>query len=433
MNIASFIPRRQLFARKPAFLVGGSIRDILLGRPPEDFDIVPLESPRTFALALQSETGGALVELGTPRQRLYRIVTPEHIFDITPMNGPDIGADLGKRDFTINALALRLDTEELIDITGGLEDLKTGRIRAVSKDVFRQDPARLIRGYRLSASLNFELTAETISRIHTDTEQIKTVAGERIRAELFKLLATNRAYPFLRSMSDIGLLQTALAHPSRFRIEDARNRLKGIREFESSLEIMEKKAPAAEIFSRDQIPVLKFALVLLAMIFDEAASDTSSVEAIFRRLRLSNRECETIRHVLDRAATTMAFLKSSLETGIDRRKAFHLFSVCGKELPGVLFASLGFLSNRSPIFSRTALTRAAFDIHHLYEDEFLSLAETSPVIDGHHLMDRLNLPPGPLVGRILNRINEEKFSRCDLTRDEAMALARRFLNSDSKT
>jgi len=142
-----------LFPRLPGvYMVGGSIRDLLLDRSPSDYDLVVLGDPRRYAGDLADQFKGHVVVLGKPGARIYRVVTEKIVVDVSAASGNSIENDLKYRDFTVNALAYCLQSRELIDLTGGGRDLETGTIRMVSESVFAADPIRLIRAYRIGGA-----------------------------------------------------------------------------------------------------------------------------------------------------------------------------------------------------------------------------------------------------------------------------------------
>ncbi|MFO7670567.1 MAG: HD domain-containing protein, partial [Bacteroidales bacterium] len=193
-------------AQEGVYLVGGSLRDALLGRTPLDYDIVVRENPLTFAGEIAAQRKGRLVFMGQPGRRLIRIVFKDTCWDVSAMKGRSIEADLSRRDFTINALAYETATGKLIDISEGLDDFKKRRIRMVSASIFQEDPLRLLRAYRLAASLGFNLDSATAGCIQRDAPLIRHTAGERIRDEWFKLLSLPNASPFIGRMQSSGLL-----------------------------------------------------------------------------------------------------------------------------------------------------------------------------------------------------------------------------------
>jgi len=192
--------------KKGAYIIGGSIRDLLLDRIPTDYDIAVKENPKKFAEKMAKNISGRLVRMGKPGQMIIRVVSDDHIFDITSLNGCSIENDLKKRDFTINAMAYDLSSGEIIDCLGGLRDLADKKVRMVSTDIFRKDPIRLIRAYRIGACLNFEIESQTASIIRAYAKLIKNSAGERIRGEIVKMLRTSKSYYYLSQMDDTGLL-----------------------------------------------------------------------------------------------------------------------------------------------------------------------------------------------------------------------------------
>ncbi len=195
---------------KTVYIVGGSVRDLLLGRSPLDYDLAVAVDPKRFARQLASHTKGRLVELGKPGQMIYRVVTSSNVFDVSGLAGPTIEADLSQRDFTINAMAADAATGDIIDVFNGREDLLSGRVHMVSEAVFRQDPVRLVRAFRMAAVYNFHLSAQTAAAVQTHAALIARSAGERVWSELLKTLEARRSVCSVRQMAACGLLQTIL-------------------------------------------------------------------------------------------------------------------------------------------------------------------------------------------------------------------------------
>jgi len=189
-----------------AYIVGGSLRDLFLDQSPSDFDIAVLGDAEQFAREIALNTHGHMVELGKHDQRIIRIVSDDKIYDISPVTGTSIEKDLEKRDFTINAMAYNLYSGKVTDNFGGMDDLFNKKIRMVSKGVFRNDPVRLLRAFRIGASMNFEIDPQTESIIGQDAGLIRNSAGERIRTELFKMFQIPRSHHYLCIMADTGLL-----------------------------------------------------------------------------------------------------------------------------------------------------------------------------------------------------------------------------------
>jgi tRNA nucleotidyltransferase/poly(A) polymerase len=196
-----------IFPRTPGtYLVGGSIRDCLLGYPPTDYDVVVSENAEKYAQQIALNLTGRLVKIGKPGQTIMRVVSKGIVVDISTLNGKTIAEDLHKRDFTINAMAYDLSSKTLLDNAGGQTDLVKNTIRMLSPQSFVNDPLRLLRAYRLAACLNFAIEPKTVSAIERHAELIQHAAGERIRDELFKMLSAGTSYPCVSQMTDSGLL-----------------------------------------------------------------------------------------------------------------------------------------------------------------------------------------------------------------------------------
>ena len=205
-----------------AHLVGGTLRDALLGRQSSDIDIAVIGDAISLGRELADVTGGSFVSLNETHATA-RVVLPErwsaggespariHV-DLTSCE-EEITRDLARRDFTIDALALPLDnalaespSDRLIDPLGGMADLAAATLRPASDRVFQDDPVRLLRGVRLAAQLGFSLDDSAVQLIQRDAHLLTTVAPERLRDELLKTLAEPGASLHLRLMDDLGLL-----------------------------------------------------------------------------------------------------------------------------------------------------------------------------------------------------------------------------------
>ncbi len=189
---------RELLAGEEAWLVGGAVRDELLGRPLVDLDLACAD-PEAAARAFARRSGGFAFML-SGRHGAWRVALDERTVDFTPVTH-GIAADLAKRDFTINAIAEPLAGGEPIDPFGGRGDLDARFLRAVSPTVFTDDPLRLLRAVRLEDELGFRIEPLTEELIREQAELVGRPAGERILAELERLSADG-----YRRLDELGLL-----------------------------------------------------------------------------------------------------------------------------------------------------------------------------------------------------------------------------------
>jgi poly(A) polymerase len=197
-----------------SYLVGGFMRDVLLGRDTNDIDITVDADALATASRAAAALGGKYVPLDE-ENGVGRVILPGTAWqiDFTSLQG-DIMQDMGRRDFTIDAMALELDkpfnVENLLDPFHGREDLRRGIIRAVDTGVFEEDAVRLLRAVRLAAELDFSIDTATETLIRRNHRLIAGVPGERIREELQRLLTLADAGPRLAYIDKLGLLTTII-------------------------------------------------------------------------------------------------------------------------------------------------------------------------------------------------------------------------------
>lgn len=231
------------------WLVGGAVRDRLLGRAAADADVVVPRDAVAVGRAVAAATRGAFVPLA-PERGIVRVVWPadrpavgggpDIVLDITEFVGGSLAADLAARDFTVNALAIPLEVvadrsagtprpaavrraapaasaaatallrAAVVDVVGGLADLDTRRVRMVNAAAFDADPLRLLRGPRLAAELGFDLDAATSAAIAARAPALHRPARERVRDEFARLLAVDDAAAWIGRIEALGLLAGVL-------------------------------------------------------------------------------------------------------------------------------------------------------------------------------------------------------------------------------
>ncbi|MCK5403611.1 MAG: CCA tRNA nucleotidyltransferase, partial [Desulfobulbaceae bacterium] len=196
------------------YFAGGAVRDWLCGKVSCDLDITVNSDPFEVAKTVARQLGGTFVPLDD-EEGVARVAWRMDIdFSRFREGVSTIIEDLCRRDFTINAMAVKFDPDlpgleypyDIIDPTGGADDLKNGIIRAVSESVFVKDPLRLIRAYRFMASFGFALDPVTKQLIRKCSGLIGTAATERISYEMERIMASDRASDVIGLMAEIGLV-----------------------------------------------------------------------------------------------------------------------------------------------------------------------------------------------------------------------------------
>jgi tRNA nucleotidyltransferase/poly(A) polymerase len=333
---------RKLLAGEEAWVVGGAVRNELLGRPVLDLDIA-CRRPREAAAAYAELAGGKAFPL-SEHHGAWRVAYRDgRTVDFTPLpNG--IEHDLATRDFTINAIGRPLAGGDYVDPHGGRDDLQAGRLRAVGHSVFEDDPLRLLRAVRFEQELGFALDPETERLVRATSGQVARPAGERILGELVQL--SPRSYRRLEELGLLGPLGGSL-----------------------------DRLPLVE---EDPSPRL-----LLVAVFGRS----------LERLPISNE--------LRRYARTL--LGASLPPDRSARSV-HRFRRSTE--PWALDA-ITLLGGGPELAEAVERARAA--------------DPAEPLVRG----DELGVPPGPEIGRLLERIEEERAAGTISTREEALELARK--------
>ena len=192
-----------------AWLVGGSVRDLLMGRPVTDIDLVVDGDPGRAARALARRRGGSPFPL-SERHGAWRVVNGGPTVDVAGCRGGSIADDLGQRDFTINAIAMPLDGGDAIDPYGGRDDLRAERIRLVSAQVFDDDPLRLLRLGRIAHELGFVIDRPARGRARERAALADRPSGERIYMEMRRILLLDDPADGIRILDDLDVLEVVL-------------------------------------------------------------------------------------------------------------------------------------------------------------------------------------------------------------------------------
>ncbi|HEV7427436.1 MAG TPA: hypothetical protein VGQ46_13815 [Thermoanaerobaculia bacterium] len=170
-----------------AYVVGGAVRDLTLGIAPADVDVACLD-PLAFARSL----GRKVIRLGREEHlSAYRVVDGAHVYDFAALLDGSIDADLARRDFTINAMAIDLESGELLDPHGGRADLARRLVRMIDASNFDDDPLRMLKAVRMAVRFDFEIDDETLEAIRIRASRITDVSVERVAYELTVIFSAN--------------------------------------------------------------------------------------------------------------------------------------------------------------------------------------------------------------------------------------------------
>jgi putative nucleotidyltransferase with HDIG domain len=484
----------------PIYLVGGAVRDILLNKPGYDLDFVTSGDAMKISRKLADELGGAYFPLDT-RRNVARIVLKERDdesmasfqtrrVDISRFQGADLVQDLRGRDFTINALAVRIDEPaKLIDPTGGAADLLSKRLRACSQNSFLDDPVRILRAVRFSVNLGLTIQPDTIGLIKEATVHLPEVSAERLRDELFRMLILPHPATCVRILDKLGALNAVLpevcalksVHQSTPHVMDAWNHtLETLNRLESILEVL------APEFNPDKASNLAFGMLALqlgryrgqllahlnnalnperphrGLIFlaglyhdvgkltTESLDENGKIRFIGHErtgsklaekrgfeLKLSNLEISRLVTIVNNHMRP-----SLLSHTIDdpTSKAIYRFfkdtgaagiDICLLSLADVL-ATYGATLPTDRWDRHLQVVRTLFNAWwEKHEEQVLPI----PLINGDDLISEFNLESGPIIGTILEAVREAQISDEVSSKEEALQLAKKMMadNLNTKT
>ena len=191
------------------YLVGGYVRDLLLNKTTNDRDIVIFdEKAKNLAFEIQKQLEGYFVELDVNNQ-IYRIVAKDKInyIDIAQGIGKNIEEDLKRRDFTINAIAFDLKSFKIIDVTGGIDDLKNKKINIIEEKNLFDDALRILRAVRFKATLGFDIDETLFEFIKLNKSLLNNIAKERINYEIMKIFEGDFSKEALLVLNKADLLE----------------------------------------------------------------------------------------------------------------------------------------------------------------------------------------------------------------------------------
>ena len=206
-----------------AYLIGGCVRDLLVGRTPKDWDITtnahPEEIEGLFEETFSNNdygTVGVVQETDDEKLKVIEVTPFRTESEYSDARRPDavtfgvsLEEDLKRRDFTINALAYRLKDEKLVDLFGGEEDLKNKHLRAVgiASSRFQEDALRMMCAVRLAVELDFVIESETMNAISENSENLSRISKERIRDELIRIIKSKNPMQGIIFLEKLGLLE----------------------------------------------------------------------------------------------------------------------------------------------------------------------------------------------------------------------------------
>lgn len=477
---------------QPVYLVGGFVRDLLLGRLTRDVDVSVAGDALPLARRIADDLGGAFVALDAARdtgRAVFTDVDGSVVYvDCAAWRADTLTDDLRLRDFTVNALAVDLarPQAEIIDVTGGLQDLAQRWVRVTSPQALVDDPLRGLRGVRLLAELapwQFRLEEGAARALREHAALLAQPAAERVRDELVRILDVDRPDLWLRLMDELGQLPVVLPEMAA---------LHGVGQsaphrwdvFEHTLGVVrhvawqrrwlngavaaaswDEEALAAALAPLQSTVAAHFAQrdgslrsrgqmwPWAALSHDWGKPATRSEErpvgrppervrfwghervsvalatAALRRLRFNEAEVRRVGVIVAEHMRPLQW--ATAERLPTQRAVYRFFRAAGSAGVDVALLSLADVwATYGPQLTAEVWSQQLAVVRRLLEDFFWrhdDRVAPAPLLNGDDLMQALDLAPGPVVGRLLAEMAEAQAAGEVATRDEALALAARLL------
>jgi len=431
---------------KRLYLVGGSVRDAVLGRPTNDFDFTTDARPAEIQKLLsgwadaQWDTGiafgtvgaskkGEIIEITTFRADVYDGVTrnPEVTF------GDTIDGDLVRRDFTVNAMAFDVAARAFVDPTGGLKAARDGVLDtpATPQESFGDDPLRMLRAARFVSQLGFTAAPRVIEAMRSMAGEIARITPERVQVELSKLLCGAHPRRGIELMVETGLADIVLPELTAMKLEiDEHHQHKDV--FDHSLVVLEQ---AIDLEDVDQSPDLVLRIAALLHDIGKPATrrfepgggvsfhhhevvGAKMVRKRLRALRYSKEITEDVAKLVYLHLRFHGYGNGEWTDSAVRRYVTDAGDLLTR-LHKLVRADCTTRNKRKASLLRRTYDSLEERIARIAAEE--DLARVRPDLDGNEIMKLLGLPPGPQVGAAWKFLKELRLDRGPLERDEAEA------------
>lgn len=392
---------------KPIYLVGGTVRDALLGRKGDflDLDFVVPQGAIALARSIADQYKAGFVVLDAER-KIARVVFPEGTVDFAEMVGDDLLDDLQRRDYTMNAIAYNPFTAELIDPLGGQQDLQAKMIKMVSLHNLAEDPLRLLRAYRQACQLNLWISTDTLVGINSLSNLLQQVAPERIRNELNYLLCHKQGMHWLMSAWDDNLITHWFPQAGK--------RWKISLDMELAADKLCRVWPAlTDELSISVSQSLKLPMRAIANLTMLTELEPAVAEKQLLSLKYSNAEIKSVLAILNGLLDIPKFVNRQMKV----RDQYFFFQKVGKMFPALAVVAVAH----------------GIEINHiaLLVDRYLNpddqVAHPISLISGDELMTALNLPRGPQIGKLLLEIQLSAVEGKIGTKTAALDLAKQLI------
>ena len=462
-----------------AYLVGGFTRDCIIGRNINDIDIVVSNKPKEVAEIISTKLSGTFFLINSDHA-IYRI----NIKLESLILNIDIGLfeksiydDLSNRDFTINAIAVKLDSkfrnveiDNVIDPYHGVNDINTKVIKTVSDHGFQDDPLRLLRCIRLYGELNFEIAEQTMELLKSNVDKINDVSGERIRDEVFKILSLPNTQECFNVFDEVDLLCEIMQELGKTRgviqpkehywdvfNHSINSAVMAGKILESSSELgfvgtNVPEFPGMDMYFKEKISDGQTRLIFLkftALLHDIGKPKTRTEDSsgkirflthsevgsriandIMSRLRISNKGISIVKTMIENHLRP-AQMSQSGELPTDKA-IYRYFRDVGDVAIDTLYLDLAdYLGMRGPELTEKEWQEHCARTDYIIKRESLiqkRQQEDLVLLNGNEIMENFDLSSGPKIGTLIAKIKEAQAMGHIKSRDEALKFIESNIN-----
>lgn len=432
------------------YLVGGTVRDYYMGLESTDRDIIVMDGDaREFALKLKDLFDAAFVPLDE-ENKIYRLVLPDKInyIDVTNPAGDSIEKDLMRRDLTINAIAVNIRTGNVIDISGGVTDIKNKCINYVSELNFVDDPLRLLRVYRFQALYGFQLAPETINAVCKYSDLIHKPAVERINYELLKLFSGEYAHIALENMNKTWILEEIFPFVKELKqvppnahhhLDLFHHSIETVRQieclFDNASDEVKEHLSRIDFGGFSRLAHLKLA----GFMHDIGKFPTWTIEEgkhrfikhddvgakmsvkILKDLHFSNKQIDYISSMIKYHIYPSHVMTSPQIT--EKIMMRYVRKMDKNSIDAIILAQADRLSARGPEITDEIVERNITSLNMLlrfYLEVHETLKPLPKLLDGNDVMKILNIKPSKKLGDIMNALHEAQISGDVTTKEHAV-------------
>lgn len=443
-----------------AFLVGGAVRDLLLGKPVHDLDFALLKDTILYAKKVADQLNGDFYLLDKERQAARVLLEDEQqtrlVIDFTTFQGESIEEDLLTRDFTITSMAMDINKEhQIIDPCQGVRDLKDGLIRSTSDRALREDPLRGMRAVRMAAQLGFLILPDTRDQIRKSGSDLLEVSPERIRDELFRILEGPNQAAALMSLQILGIYpvvfsgELTLHQQGVIRVlesfwsllkeehnpDTASNwavglfvhRLGRYRK-ETQIYLKHEAVPGRSVY---QLSFLSLLLQLSRKGDQELDLSLAHFSSIMGLLHLSNQETDRLEKGMQAVQAYQCLANDQLSLPpIEVYRYFREFGEAGVE--GVFLALALFLVGEEKTSLQSSWPDQLGTARYLLEgwwEKREQWVDPPGLLNGNDLQENLDIDPGPEIGILLEQLREAQVRDGIQTRDEALDYLKKIIQA----